>query len=222
MKKNHIIALSAVILLICILLVTWRSRKASQNVSPSPIAGLGPTDLINRSVDSMKESAAKNPSDASGYVKLGNFYLDHSKSDEALEAFQTALKIDPKHGPALENLGFIYYQKKDYANALTYLNMAREIIPDSPTLHNTLGAVYREQKQYEKALEEYRKTATLQKEAPYSWYNIALIYQEMKSPEEATAWEKYLSVASGIPSEARYVEIARQNLKKISRYRPQK
>lgn len=217
MKKKHLIMLSAVIALVCISLA---ARSFIVSRQKQQLTGLSPTELMNRSIASKREAATKDPKDASGYFDLGTFYLDHNKIDEAEEAFKSALSIDPKHGPSLENLGFAYYQKKDYANALVYLNKAREIIPDSPTLYNTLGGVYRAQKQYEQALEAHQKAAELRQDAPDTWYNIALVYKEMKSPKEAAAWEKYLSVASGIPSEAKFVEIARQNLIKMGKTPP--
>jgi len=220
MKKKHLIVLSVVIALVCISFGARSFILSRQKNQPSPLAGLSPTELMNRSIASKREAATKNSKDATGYSDLGIFYLDHNKIDEAEAAFNSALSIDPKHGPSLENLGFVYYRKKDYANALTYLNRALVVIPESPTLHNTLGAVYREKKMYKEALEAHRKAASLQKEAPDAYFNIALIYQEMKSPEEAAAWREYLSVASGIASEAKFVEIARQNLKRIGKTPP--
>lgn len=221
MKKTHLIVLSAVIALVCISLGARSFLLSRQKSQLSQQAGLSPSELMDRSIASKKAAASKAPKDATGYSDLGIFYLNHNKIDEAEAAFKSALNIDPKHGPSLENLGFVYYRKKDYANALLYLNKAREIIPDSSTLYNTLGAVYREKKMYKEALEAHRKAATLQKEAPDAYFNIALVYQEMRSPEEATAWKEYLSVASGIASEAKFVEIARQNLKKLGKTPPQ-
>jgi tetratricopeptide (TPR) repeat protein len=220
MNKKQVITLSAAIAAVIIIGAVWRYRLVRQSASTAPLAGMNPTELMNRSVEVLKDSATKTPADASGYFNLGTFYLNHNKFDEALEAFHAALKIDPKSGPTLENLGFAYYRKNDNNKALAYLKSALEIIPDSPTLHNTLGAVYRERKMYDKALAEHRQAAALRKDAPDDWFNIALVYQEMKSPEEAAAWEKYLAIASRIPSESRYVEIARQNLKKIGKHPP--
>lgn len=108
----------------------------------------------------------------------------------------------------------MYYRKKDYKTALTYLDKALKVIPGTATLHNTLGAVYREEKMYPEALKAHKKAIELDHKYYPAYYNLALVYQDMKSPEEFSAWKKYIELASKVPSEARYVELAKKNLTK--------
>lgn len=90
-----------------------------------------------------------------------------------------------------------------------------EVIPNTATLHNTLGAVYRAKKMYPEAIKAHKKAIELQPDFYDAYYNIALVYQNMKSPKEKTAWEEYIKIASRVPSEARFVEIAKKNIKEL-------
>lgn len=50
-------------------------------------------------------------------LEVAKFYFLNSKFDEAIEAFNEVLKVNPKSSEAYCTLGLIYENKKDYTNA---------------------------------------------------------------------------------------------------------
>ena len=54
----------------------------------------------------------------------GNIFFKLKRYQEANEQYQEAIKIDPKHGNAYNNLANLYYIAKQYQKALDYLNLA--------------------------------------------------------------------------------------------------
>lgn len=71
---------------------------------------------------------------ASYYYFHGNILMKLKKFNEAHAQYVEALKIDPTHGNASNNLASLYYMIKKYDKALYYLNQAEangvEINPD--------------------------------------------------------------------------------------------
>ena len=63
------------------------------------------------------------------FVNLGNVLLDAGQRDRAYEAYQQALKQDPKHVNALWGMATIELARKDYANAKTHLT---DLIKNDP------------------------------------------------------------------------------------------
>jgi hypothetical protein len=46
-------------------------------------------------------------------------------------------------------------------------------------------------------------------------YNLALVYENVDPRESVVQWERYIALASQLPSEKDWVDIARQHLKKL-------
>jgi tetratricopeptide (TPR) repeat protein len=54
----------------------------------------------------------------------GNIFFKIKRYKEAHEQYQEAIKINPKHGNAYNNLANLYYIAKQYQKALDCLNLA--------------------------------------------------------------------------------------------------
>jgi cytochrome c-type biogenesis protein CcmH/NrfG len=68
-------------------------------------------------VDRMGSYVKRKPDDANGWNELGHAYRLTGRIDVALDAYGTALKIDPKHRGVHEYLGEAYLQKGDLQRA---------------------------------------------------------------------------------------------------------
>jgi tetratricopeptide (TPR) repeat protein len=78
-----------------------------------------------------------------------------------------------------------------------------------------LGEVYEDKGLYKEAIEEYRKVIDLDGKHTGAMYNLALVYEKVDPKESITLWERYISLASQLPSEKDWVDVARQHLKKL-------
>ena len=46
-------------------------------------------------------------------------------------------------------------------------------------------------------------------------YNLAVVYERVDPREAMAQWERYIGVASPLPSEKDWVDVARQHLRKL-------
>jgi hypothetical protein len=46
-------------------------------------------------------------------------------------------------------------------------------------------------------------------------YNLALVYEKVDPHEAMAQWERYIALASQLPSEKDWVDVARQHLRKL-------
>ncbi|MFL6277791.1 MAG: fused MFS/spermidine synthase [Blastocatellia bacterium] len=86
--------------------------------------------------------------------------LRAARGDEAgaMEAWETALVLDPKHFYSLLNIGKLYLTRQDTARAVPYLDRALEVQPDSARAHHLRGLAYQATGDNSRAALEYRKT----------------------------------------------------------------
>ncbi|HKJ23311.1 MAG TPA: tetratricopeptide repeat protein, partial [Myxococcota bacterium] len=73
---------------------------------------------------------------------LGAFYLSQGRSDEALDAFDHALAIDPSLLPTLVQASTAALSVGEPDRALTYLQDAARLAPNDPSLRRRIARVY--------------------------------------------------------------------------------
>ena len=78
-----------------------------------------------------------------------------------------------------------------------------------------LGEVYEDKGLYKEAIEEYRRVIDLDPKHTGAMYNLALVYEKVDPQESITLWERYIALASQLPSEKDWVDVARQHLRKL-------
>ncbi|MGH9457513.1 MAG: tetratricopeptide repeat protein [Thermoanaerobaculia bacterium] len=76
------------------------------------------------------------------YDRVGRMLLKRGMTDEAVQVFRKALKIDPKNVDLAESLANTLLEAKDFDNAQQILEGAHETNPDNPKIVALLGKVY--------------------------------------------------------------------------------
>lgn len=71
-----------------------------------------------------QQALEKKPDDTNVRTDLGTVFLERANPDydRAIKEFQTALKLNPKHEPALYNIAVAHHRKGDARNAQKYLS----------------------------------------------------------------------------------------------------
>ena len=64
------------------------------------------------------------PSDSTVYLLYGNYLFKTSRTQEALDQYLTAEKIDPQNSNVLYNAGLLYFNLKQYDQSLAYAKKA--------------------------------------------------------------------------------------------------
>ena len=114
------------------------------------------------------------------------------------------------------SLGKIYYGEKGlYYEAVNAYKKAIDLDPQSVEAPLGLGEVYEDKGLYKEAIDEYKKVMELDAKHTGALYNLALVYEKVDPKESIVQWEKYIALASQLPSEKDWVDVARQHLRKL-------
>ena len=95
--------------------------------------------------------------------------------EDAVDAYQKVLEINPGAAGALVNLGTIYYRLRKFEEAEKYYLAAIEADPGYPLAQFNLGNLYDEQGRLAEALEYYRRALALNPHYADAHFNLALL-----------------------------------------------
>lgn len=189
---------------------------------PEPYKALGdlfmaaPRRLFDQAVEAYSKAIELRPFYADAYVGLGNAKAAKSDVDGAVAAYTKALAYNPVNPRVHMSLGKIYYAEKGlYYESVTAYKKAIELDPNSVEARMGLGEVYEDKGLYKEAIEEYSRVIELDGKHTGAMYNLALVYENVDPQESVVQWERYIALASQLPSEKDWVDIARQHLKKL-------
>lgn len=118
------------------------------------------------------------------FLQIGNLFGKQQRLDEALEAYEQVVNLDPKNSMVYSNIAYVLEEKGDQERALEYLEKATEIDPQDPIVWFDLAAAYRNKGESSKATEFYEKSLSLNPHSYKTNLSLALIYEEVSS------WEK--------------------------------
>jgi len=135
------------------------------------------------------------------------------QTDEALEAYQVALRTDPRNIEALTNmLGLL--KGRDAPTALKKLQQLRDLYPANAEVTAQLGMVYGMAGDYNNALKYLNMADALKPGNSTVLYNRAVAYDHMgKTSEAAELYRQILLLASdGALDQSFPLEVVRQRL----------
>ncbi|HXU08509.1 MAG TPA: fused MFS/spermidine synthase, partial [Blastocatellia bacterium] len=88
---------------------------------------------------------------------LGELRLARGDEAGAIDAWQTALSLDPNHFYSLIDMGKLYLTKQDLPRSIPYLDRAIQVDPNSARAHHLRGLAYQAGGDSGQAALEYRK-----------------------------------------------------------------
>ena len=123
--------------------------------------------------------------DALGYI-TANLQPTPALREEARQAAETALTLQPNLGEALLAKGYYYYAcLKDYDAAVRYFEQARQFLPNSSLIPESLGYVARRRGQWDKSESYFNEAERLDPRNVNLLYQHALSYFHLRSFSEA-------------------------------------
>ena len=135
------------------------------------------------------------PQNAVVQNKLGIAYQQSLQLDNAVKAYERAIKLKPDYMEALNNLGTIYYARKSYRRAINWYNRALKIAPSetrSATVYENLSRAWFNRKDYGRARECMQTALKLDPEVFEHHGSIGQILEET-SIEERAKYHFYLA-----------------------------
>ena len=200
----------------------YRAAAQLDPTYPEPMKALGdlflaaPRRLFDQAVEAYDKAIQLRPFYADAHVGLGDARAAKGDVDGAIGAYQKALLYNPANPRVYMSLGKIYYGEKGlYYEAVTAYKKAIDLDPQSVEARLGLGEVYEDKGLYKEAIEEYKKVIELDAKHTGALYNLALVYEKVDPKESIVQWERYIALASQLPSEKDWVDVARQHLRKL-------
>jgi tetratricopeptide (TPR) repeat protein len=200
----------------------FRAAAQLDPAYPEPMKALGdlflaaPRRLFDQAVEAYSKAVELRPFYADAHVGLGDARAAKGEVDAAVGSYQKALAYNPVNPRVYMSLGKIYYSEKGlYYESVTAYKKAIDLDPQSVEARMGLGEVYEDKGLYREAIDEYKKVIELDAKHTGALYNLALVYEKVDPKESIVQWEKYIALASQLPSEKDWVDVARQHLRKL-------
>jgi tetratricopeptide (TPR) repeat protein len=146
----------------------------------NPESGQALFDFSVEEIAAKTESLTRAPQreelDAADWYELG-CDLELSSAEEASQAYQRALEIDPRHVDAHVNLGRLLHEEGAPAAAEQHYRVALEIDPDHETAAFNLGVALEDLGRSRDALVAYERAVQLDPDIADAHFNLAGIYE---------------------------------------------
>jgi len=164
-------------------------------------------------------------------VRQGDILLQDDKYDEAIQAFNKALTIQPNHRGALSGQAVALMGQKKYAEAesvLTYLidYLIKTLPPDDPTGKGALAAAYANRGiikdrrgLYEAALKDYIESIRLDRDLAEGPGVIERILRYDEKPSSIMGRAEYIYKQLKLPKAERVMRVPEEDAKQL-RYKP--
>ncbi len=158
------------------------------------------------------------PDYAEARVGLGDARQAKGQFDEAIEEYKKALAIEPANARVYLGMGKIYYNEKQlYHEAVAAYQQAIALDPKLLEAHLSLGELYEEKGLYDDAVARYKHVLSLEPNHPGATYGLALAYEKVDVKKAIEQWQRYIELATNLPSEKDWVDIAKKHLGKLQR-----
>ncbi|HEY7366507.1 MAG TPA: tetratricopeptide repeat protein [Methylomirabilota bacterium] len=200
----------------------YRAATQLDPLYPEPYKALGdllllaPRRLFDQAVEAYQKAIERRPFYADAHVGLGDALAAKGDVDGAINAYQRALTFHTANPRVHVSLGKIYYSEKGlYYESVNAYKRAIDLDARSIEARMGLGEVYEEKGLYKEAIDEYRRVIETEPLHAEALYNLALVYEKVDPREAITHWERYIALASQIPAQKDWVDVARQHLRKL-------
>ena len=132
-------------------------------------------------------SLTARPDQWTSHYNLGNYYLNRGEVKEALAAYDTALKIEPRAAMVMVNAAMAYARMGAPDQAEKSLVKAIKVAPDNAAAHFNLGLLKAEQNRGKEAERELREAFRLDPKMAPAAYNLCILTVKDR-PAEALSW----------------------------------
>ena len=129
------------------------------------------------------------------YLQKGIQLKKEGDLTSAIHNLSQALKIDPNHKPALNNLAEIYRSKKQLKKALTYYHQIAKLEPDNSTALAQLAVIMMRRGDIRGAIATYQKASILPQPPAFAYSGLAQALEKNGQLEEAiTNYQKAIDI----------------------------
>jgi tetratricopeptide (TPR) repeat protein/TolB-like protein len=206
----------------------WKAAaqfRASAQLDPTyaePYKALGdlyltaPRRLFEDAIKAYAKAIDLRPFYADAHVGLGDALAAKGEVDPAVAAYQRGVEHNPMNAKVHVSLGKLYYAEKGlYYESVNAYKKAIDLDPAYLDARMGLAEVYEDKGLYKEAIDEYRKVVDADAKNTGALYNLAIVYEKVDPKESIALWERYIALASNLPAEKDWVDVARLHLRKL-------
>lgn len=95
------------------------------------------------------------------FFNLGYVLVELERYEEALDAFQRCLSLDPNDSATHLEIGYIHFSRGDYGQALSHLQHPLRSYPEDWEVHNLLGKCYLGLRRFDEAMAAFGRSLML-------------------------------------------------------------
>jgi tetratricopeptide (TPR) repeat protein len=121
----------------------------------------------------------------SSWVEKGVALVIEGKYNEAIEAFNKAIELNPKDAVAYNNRGAAYGQTGNYKQQIEDSSKALQLNPKDAVAFNNRGVAYGELGNYEQEIEDCTKAIELNPRLAVAYYHRGVAYQKLGNRKQA-------------------------------------
>jgi len=143
------------------------------------------------------------------YLEGCRFDEDENTYDQAEQAYQKALSLDPTLSNALTNLGNLEYRRDQLETAENYYRRALQCDAEQPEALYNLGFLHFERDEVDEAIRSFRAALDSDPSFADAHFNLAMALDERGERAAALPhWERYLA----LEPEGSWADIAKKRL----------
>jgi S1-C subfamily serine protease/cytochrome c-type biogenesis protein CcmH/NrfG len=192
--------------------------KATTEVAPFWTVAANPKNVVLNDPDFVAAESALQKDDAAGALKLlngiaakysendaflfklGAVYERLNLLDDAVQAYQHALKLEPTSGIGWTSLGSAFAKLKRFSDAKEAARQAVKQSPDYGPAWALLGKLYSDESRYADAADAFQKAAQLMPKDAEFWRSLADSYSKMNEPAKSQeAFQKSQEISGNAP-----------------------
>ena len=141
-------------------------------------------DSAQQALATCQQALQKNPGEPGFYILLGELYDSKQSWDDAKQAFQKALSLNPQNPAASNDLAYVLLRTGGNADlAMPLAETARRGMPDSPRAADTMGWALYKKGAYSSAIDQFQDALKLAQKAkspddPTVHYHLGMAYEK--------------------------------------------
>ncbi len=149
---------------------------------------------VGRALEDLRNQVREDPNNVVLRVRFGEALASAGMFDEAIRAFDQALKLDEEHTGAMLNMGMVLMAEHRWDEARPFFNKVTELTKGTEfqdlnarrgAAFFYLGQIAVEDGRYEDAVEYLRESLRIRRAASDTYYQLARAYHGLGDPDKA-------------------------------------
>jgi Tfp pilus assembly protein PilF len=169
-------------------LVRIRAAAALASLRPEWIEDAKLKRSLRQATEEFKKAMGARPDDWASYSNLGGYYMESGNFDAAVDAYETALRLEPRMVPAMVNAAMAYANLTQTDKAEAWLRRALKGEPENAAANFNLGLLLAETNRLDEAEKVLRAALKADSQLAPAAYNLAVILGEKKDFAGAVEW----------------------------------